>query len=104
MNPRRLPSNARKLLVASVGVASVSYVVACGSESSGNLVGPPEPDASADVQADHPTSGNLAPPPDAGPHLDAGQDSGWDATSGNLVAPDAGNEDATTDAADAETE
>lgn len=52
MSVRR--KRARKLLVASLGVASVSYVAAtsgCSSETSGNLVGP-IPDASSDGQKD----------------------------------------------------
>lgn len=53
----------RKLLVAAVGAATISYVSAC---SDGD-----------------PTSGNLAPPPDSG-----AADSG--VISGNLVAPDSG--------------
>ena len=49
MEPRRKVG--RKLLVASIGVASVSYV-ACGSGSSvANLVAPPM-DGSADVKKD----------------------------------------------------
>jgi hypothetical protein len=70
----------RKLLVASVGVAAVSYVVgvACGETTSGNLVAPPAEDARVDQGV---TSGNLpAPPP-----VDAASDQG--VTSGNLPAP-----------------
>lgn len=86
----------RKLLVASVGVAAVTYVViACGGATegtenpvSGNLPAPPAEDASQRP----PTSGNLpAPPPvEAGSDAEAGSDSGdggaedGDAPDGNL--------------------
>jgi hypothetical protein len=68
------------LLVASLGVAAISYV-ACGTETtSGNLAPPPGDggkDVAADVSDDQ-VSGNLAPPPDAGADSasDAGNDSG----------------------------
>jgi hypothetical protein len=73
MKPRFRPG--RKLLVASLGVAAISYV-ACGTTAtSGNLA--PPPDAAADAVDDQ-ISGNLAPPPDAG--SDATTDGGADAT------------------------
>jgi hypothetical protein len=56
---RKLPKRGRKLLVASLGVAAVSYV-ACSSGSSGtsgNLVAP-DPDAS-DSQAGDTGSGDT---------------------------------------------
>ena len=62
-----MPSRRRKLLVASIGVATVSYVaIACRETPvSGNLPAPPPPTETP------PVSGNLpAPPPpaeDAGP-------------------------------------
>jgi hypothetical protein len=90
MKTRRLPSNSRKLLIASVGIASVSYVVACSSgdaPSSGNLM---LVDAST---LDAPTSGNLM----GGQPQDAALDA---PTSGNLMAVDAGDQDASTDASD----
>jgi hypothetical protein len=64
MEPRR-----RKLLVATVGVATVSYVLtnaACkGSTTSGNLVAPPPPDVTDAGEPDRPPiSGNLPAPPD----------------------------------------
>ncbi|HVH45606.1 MAG TPA: hypothetical protein VM925_24800 [Labilithrix sp.] len=87
--PRR-----RKLLVASVGIASVSYVVgvACIENStSGNLPAPPPSDGSTVDRGPPPTSGNLpAPPPapdaatdasDAG-DADAVADGGEDADAG----------------------
>lgn len=81
LKPRFRPG--RKLLVASLGVAAITYV-ACGTETvSGNLA-PPPGDGGGDVASDaviDQVSGNLAPPPDAGP----------DAT-------DASTTDATTDA------
>jgi hypothetical protein len=63
----------RKLLVASIGVATVSYVLACQTtETSGNLVAPPPTEAGKDVRDDIISSGNLVAPP---PPEDAG-DSG----------------------------
>lgn len=64
----------RKLLVASAGVATVSYVMACSfTETSGNLMGPdPEVDAGSDASEDASEdafigSGNLvAPEPEDG--------------------------------------
>ena len=83
----------RKLLVASLGVATLTYV-ACTSPSSGNLMFPDDA-AAADAKADGPvTSGNLMPPPP----VDAAADA--PVTSGNLMPPppfDAGN-DSSTDA------
>lgn len=75
----------RKLLVATVGVAAVSYVVgtACNnSATSGNLMAPPDEDAQVP-----PTSGNLPAPP---PPTDAG-DSGEDAGDSGEDASDAGD-------------
>jgi hypothetical protein len=60
------PRLGRKLLVATVGLASVSYV-ACGSDqtsSSGNLMPPPDT-GKVDAPPDDIGSGNLAPPPDS---------------------------------------
>jgi hypothetical protein len=84
----RKPTRGRKLLIASVGVATINYVAACGGEShtSGNLVAPPEGGSAHSGQggAAHAgigglTSGNLVPPPPAG--------AGGTFTSGNLVPP-----------------
>lgn len=87
MKPRFRPG--RKLLVASLGVAAISYV-ACGTtETSGNLAPPPDA-AAKDVSADaidEQVSGNLAPPPDAGPETsvsDAG-DAGTKGDGGIIV-------------------
>lgn len=79
--------NPRKVLVASVGVATVSYIasgaVACGSEHQNvgvaNLVGPPPmTDAAVDARDASPTVANLvAPPPptsDAAADADAARD------------------------------
>jgi hypothetical protein len=74
---KKLRNPGRKLLIASLGVAAVSYVACSGSgsrETSGNLVGP-DPDAS-DSQAS-----------------DSGKDTGKDAPDffdqvANLVPPD----------------
>lgn len=77
MSPPRRPG--RKLLVASLGVAAVSYAAACHGtkepEQVGNLVAPqPEPSAEQPPPQPEPpeTAGNLMappepPPPDAGP-------------------------------------
>lgn len=72
MKPRFRPG--RKLLVASLGVAAISYV-ACGTETTSGNLAPPPTDGGKDVAADvieEMISGNLAPPPDAGPDADAG--------------------------------
>ena len=88
----RKPTGARKLLIASVGVATINYVAACGGEAqtSGNLLAPPEGGSAHSGQGGASagsstvagsgglTSGNLVAPPPAG--------SGG-VTSGNLVAP-----------------
>jgi hypothetical protein len=86
MRPRKVPG--RKLLVASIGVAAVSYVACSSSSEVGGNAGADagSHDAAADAFQ---SSGNLAPPP---PH-DAGMDSDIsDAlqvfeTSGNLAPP-----------------
>ena len=76
MVPRR--RLAKKLLVASVGVAAVSYVVACNKQPVGNLAMP-----AADA-ADMPAVGNLmAPPP---PPIDAAP-TPRDIPPGNLMPP-----------------
>lgn len=74
--PKRL--TARKLLIASIGVATVNYVAACndggaGGETSGNLVGPVGGAAAAQGgvggqggAAGDWTSGNLMSPPGGG--------------------------------------
>lgn len=82
--PPRRRHLGRKLLIAAVGVATISYVACNSTTTSGNLVAPPEDaqvDSGTDASADAPDtaaadvaldrmamSGNLiAPPPDAGP-------------------------------------
>lgn len=70
----------RKLLVAAVGVATVSYVVACSSTTSGNLM-PPEDTGKADGGGETGDTG----------------DAGFDVSSGNLVAPDTGTDDTSAD-------
>jgi len=104
MPPRILKG--RKLLVASIGVASVSYVTGCSafsdpgnSPTSGNLLAPPAQVVDNPLP---PTSGHLVgppevpppPPPPVTPSLDAG----LPPTSGNLVSPPVADEDAGTDA------
>jgi hypothetical protein len=75
----------RKLLVASLGVAALSYVGCGNGPITGNLIAPPG-DAATDAATDAPPSvGNLvAPPPaDAAP-----PDAPGDApTAGNLLPP-----------------
>lgn len=86
MGRRRLPLNARKLLVSAVGVAAVSYL-GC---SEGTKMGP--------------TSGNLMlvtdPPAQPGPFLTDGSvvDAATDADAGDDAATDAA--DASNDADD----
>ena len=96
----------RKLLTAAVGIATVSYVVACEGlvETSGNLVAP-------GGYGGNVTSGNLpAPPPPTG----EGGSGEYPPTSGNLVSPppqggtgpvleDAGGDDPTPPAPDSGT-
>jgi hypothetical protein len=65
----------RKLLVASLGVAAVSYV-ACGNNTVANLAPPPN-DAAKDSPQDALVANLAPPPPDAG--IDA-SDSSTDAT------------------------
>ena len=71
----RKPTSARKLLIASVGVATINYVAACSAETSGNLLPPPQGGAAGQAgtaggagagTAGSPTSGNLVAPPPAG--------------------------------------
>jgi hypothetical protein len=97
------PGTGRKLLIATVGLATVSYVVACGSSvetsetktdsgsdvTSGNLVPPDTGTPGPDV-----SSGNLVPP-DTG--MDVAEDTRdtappFDVSSGNLVPPDTGSD------------
>ena len=102
----RQPSKSRKLLIASVGVATINYVAACGHESvtSGNLVAPLPNHAGAPASVEDaavlsvagtggssgnggaaaipPTSGNLVAPPTLPPRpMDTPP------TSGNLMPP-----------------
>jgi hypothetical protein len=82
----------RKLLVASLGVAAISYVACTTSQPS--LDGGSGADAAADAKADGPvTSGNLMPPPP----VDAAADA--PVTSGNLMPPPPvdGGDDGSTD-------
>jgi hypothetical protein len=73
----------RKLLVASIGVAAVSYV-ACGTNTVANLAPPPQ-DGATDTPKDNNGQdvmdalvANLAPPP---------QDAGIDANDATVDAP-----------------
>jgi len=77
------PKLGRKLLMASVGVAAVSYVACSNTETSGNLVAPPGDAAAGDANDDFPTSGNLLPPPQDARVEDVIDDF---VTSGNLIA------------------
>ena len=91
----------KKLLVASIGVATVSYVACSNTETSGNLVAPPGSDAASDAPADAisdvffggETSGNLAPPPPPQGTPDAAKDGtadgAPDAPAGDAAVADA---------------
>ncbi len=82
MNIRFRPG--RKLLVASLGVAAISYV-ACGTDGTSGNLAPPPSDGGKDVVADaidEMITGNLAPPPDAG--ADAADGSTTDAGDAGL--------------------
>ena len=99
MPPTYLP---RKLLVAAVGVATVSYVAACGKENtdkkgtspsatiqpfSGNLMPPPPIDAGV---VPEPVEASVPIAPEAGTRTaapDAGRKIKLPPTSGNLPAP-----------------
>jgi hypothetical protein len=81
----------RKLLTAAVGVATVSYVVACGGlgggETSGNLV-PPIGGSSGSGYGGAETSGNLVAAGGADfIGSSGGPGHGGGETSGNLMAP-----------------
>ena len=95
MAARRLPVNSRKLLVAAIGVAAVSYV-GCSNihdnPTSGNLMST-FPDDSGAETGQFPTSGNLMAPLDS---------SVFDAADGSVDdASDAGDaSDANDDAHD----
>lgn len=109
----------RKLLVAAIGVATVSYVVACGGKtdddtqgtkadsgvndagpdvSSGNLVPPPDDTMAPDTLGPDISSGNLVPPPDSmdddtgAPDTSAEDTLTPDISSGNLVPPPDGSD------------
>lgn len=101
---RRLQT--KKVLVAAIGVATVSYAFACGEtqSTSGNLMAP-DADTSADARndsngnADVSSSGNLMAPPPVDAEADTALDSatldtGADvSSSGNLMPPpDASND------------
>lgn len=79
------PRLGRKLLVASVGVAAISYV-ACSSDGndvgSGNLAPPPDTGMVEDtaVPPMEIGSGNLAPPPDSATADTTATDSSSDGT------------------------
>lgn len=76
-------SPSRKLLIASVGVATINYVAACvhEPETTGNLVAPPP--SSVDVPASTDNGGVLA----TGGRAGTGGEAASSVTSGNLVAP-----------------
>ena len=75
----------KKVLVAAIGVATVTYAAACldgNTETSGNLLPPPDAGA-VDARTDGPptdalsevvTSGNLMPPPPSDASSDADAD------------------------------
>src|SRR5438874_1242356 len=82
MSAPRAPKG-RKLLVASLGVAAISYV-ACKSETSGNLVAPDNYDSSVE---DSPVANLVAPPPADAHSSDVAEDVVEDWAVANLVAP-----------------
>ncbi len=91
------PNRARKLLVAAVGVATVSYVVACGdTASSGNLMPPDDTGKTDSGNAETPTDTGGGGTDTSGGTDTGGTDSGradtglFDVSSGNLVPPDTG--------------
>jgi len=80
----REPRPSRKLLIASLGVATINYVAACvhEPETTGNLVAPPPPStAGASTSTDD--GGVLV----AGGRPGTGGEAAIPQTSGNLVAP-----------------
>lgn len=81
---RKLPG--RKLLVASIGLATINYAAACGYKSSGEP-GKVTPPAAMDPgkQPPPPTSGNLVGPPPTAANLVAPPNP--PPSSGNLVPP-----------------
>jgi hypothetical protein len=105
---RKLPG--RKLLVASIGVATINYAAACGYKSgaASSDVQPPTAMDPGTKNPVPPTSGNLAPPnppppnpPPTAANLVAPPPNMFPPTAANLVAPpllDAGNDG--TDAGD----
>jgi hypothetical protein len=110
---KRTKLNPRKLLVASIGVATIDYIAACGGDAYGvaNLMAPPNtPSVGGSRSTLPPTVANLMAPP-YGP----GGAGGYPPTVANLMAPpspypmpstlpDAGNpqpgQDAAVDAGD----
>jgi hypothetical protein len=84
--PRRLVG--KKLLVASLGVAALSYVGVAESPLSDNLVSPADTDLlPRPIPHPPPTSGNLMPPPDTLPRPRPIPIPIPPPTSGNLMAP-----------------
>lgn len=80
------PRRGRKLLVAAIGVATVTYAVACDKTPlTGNLPAPPPPSATAT-----PVAGNLVAvptPEDAGATTPPGASQAPPPMTGNLPAP-----------------
>ena len=84
----------RKLLLATVGLATISYVACTDGSTSGNLMATPLRDSAADREPP-PTSGNLMPAPfdssmpDAPTDTGAGQDAAPDASDAGMGDADA---------------
>ena len=77
----------RKLLVASVGVAAVSYVVAaCEKQPVGNLAPPPAHDAAIEQQVGNLMAPSPLPPPPSPPPV-VKDPSPRDIPPGNLMPP-----------------
>jgi len=93
MPPR--PRHARKILVASMGVATMTYVIACGSSTSESSDGGNEGASTFD---DGPVA-NLVARPDTGIPHDGSGDTSSDAGSGDTGAPDGGKDVTVSDTA-----
>jgi len=90
----------KKLLVATVGLATLTIAACDDTTTSGNLIAPPDLGPSdmstpEDLGSDFGLVGNLLPPPDMGEESDAGTDGGTEPADlgsdfglvGNLLPP-----------------
>lgn len=92
--------NTRKILVASVGIATASFV-GCTTTTSGNLMLPPSDATSVDAVRNDASSGNLMVPPLDAPSGDATQqgpsDGAVDSSDAGASTGDAGDAGAASD-------